>query len=155
MSRLSELIQHAKQSQKQKEEEVEKIIEEKLNKLESNFNARLKQSFGKIDSDLQEQGEKVNQRLLRLYKIPMLCIGGIGVLLVLGVVYLAYLANGYWDEMNEWKQSAEIYKANSQNILLNKCTMDDKTTRICVQVDPQYKDQEWGNNLKVLTIRAD
>lgn len=92
MSRLSELIQHTEQSQKQKEEEVEKVIEEKLNKLESNFNARLRQSFEKIDSDLKIQGDKVNQRLLKLYKIPMLCVGAIGIILVLGVLCLAYLA---------------------------------------------------------------
>ncbi|MUG82053.1 hypothetical protein [Commensalibacter melissae] len=95
MNSFSKLIKHAEQSQKQKEKEVEKVIEENLNKLESNFNARLKKSFGKIDSDLKTQGEKVNQRLLKLYKIPMYCVGGIGILLVLGVLYLAYLANGY------------------------------------------------------------
>lgn len=52
MSKLSELIKSAEQSQKQKEEQVEIEIGERLNKLESNFNNRLEQSFGKIDNDL-------------------------------------------------------------------------------------------------------
>lgn len=140
MSRLSELIQHAEQAQKQKEEEVEKVIEEKLNKLKSNFNARLRQSFEKIDSDLKIQGDKVNQRLLKLYKIPMLCVGAIILILCLVILYLTHLTNNVWEDMKEWKKSAKLYKAQSQNLVFSKCIMDDKTTRICVQVDPKYKD---------------
>ena len=140
MSKLFELIKQAEQSQKHKEQQVEQEIKARLNKLESDFTSRLEQSFGRINNDLRQQGEKVNQRLLNLYKIPAYCVGGIILILCLAVLYLTHLASNAWEDMREWKKSAELYKAQSQNIVFSKCTMDDKTTRMCVQVDPKYKD---------------
>jgi len=77
------------------------------------------------------------------------------VLLGLSALYLGYKAYSTWENMNEWKHSAELYKAQSKNIKFFTCTTDDNTNRICVQIDKKYKDQEWGDNLKILTINAD
>jgi len=85
----------------------------------------------------------------------MYCIGGILVILLLATVYLGYQTDITWSNMNEWKYSAELYEAQSKHIKLFTCKIDDKTSRVCVQVDPKYKDQEWGENLKILTLKAD
>ena len=56
-------------------------------------------------------------------------------------------ANEY-QNLTEWKRSAEIYQTQSHNIKLTNCTMDDKSKRPCVAVDPVYQNENWGGRTK-------
>lgn len=155
MSKILELTEKAKQKEEAEALEMQEAIRSAWKKHEKDLVAQLKKDYQTISDIADQERRKAIGRLWKIYTIPAYCLVGVMVLIGVGMIYFGNQVNNDRLEAQEWRKSADLYKAQSQNIKFEVCQMSDKTNRVCVRVDPQYKDQTWGSNLKVLTVKAD
>ncbi|WP_370684150.1 MbeB family mobilization protein [Commensalibacter intestini] len=154
MSRILELAEKAKKKEEAEALETQEVIRSAWQKHEQDLLAQLKKDYQTISVTAEQERQKVISSLWKIYTIPAYCLVVIMFLMLGGMIYFGNQVNNDRLEAQEWRKSAELYKAQSQNIKFGTCTMKDKTSRICVQVDPQYQDQSWEGDYKVLTVKA-
>lgn len=146
MSSLSNSIEQLKKYSEQKDLEAKWQLLEAITRQEQNLQKQLTADMQSFRDDLERQKQAIQKDLIRLYKVPFWIIIGIGVVLIIALAYLTNAATNQYMDMREWKQSAALYKENSKGLMLANCNLADKTSKICIQVDPQYNNQVFGDN---------
>jgi len=158
MSKISDLIKQAERLEKQKQRETEKAIEEKLNILGNDFINRLEENFKRIDGVLQRQFKQTLKRLIGFYTVPLCCLGGVCLILCLVSFIASYYfytqIQTYRQEAKTLQASAKLYEQTSKGLTLTHCELPDKTERVCIEIDPKYKDQTWNKKFKIVKMKA-
>ena len=121
---------------------------------EQDFKSQLADASRHLSESIQAEQTKLIRRTVSVWKLPFIILGVL-VLILAGIsLFLTYWSVNEYQNLTEWKRSAEIYQTQSHNIKLTNCTMDDKSKRLCVAVDPKYKTESWGEKNEPYQILA-
>lgn len=138
--------------------EQKQILQDQLKKERQSFQGNLqkeKQAHQEELKSLQERIESSRKDLVKKYEIPFWGLLGCILVMGIGLAYLTWEMKSQYEKMLNWKQSAEQYKAASKEMVIANCKMPDKTHRLCVKIDPNYQDQEWGDNMKIIARKEE
>lgn len=102
MSSLSNSIEQLKKYSEQKDLEAKQKLLEAITKQEQSLRKQLTADMQSFRDDLEHQKQAIQKDLIRLYKVPFWILVGIGVMLILGLLYLANAATNQYMDMREW-----------------------------------------------------
>ncbi|WP_409339373.1 MbeB family mobilization protein [Providencia rustigianii] len=152
MSRILNLAQTFSENAKQDSEIMTEKVKLAIEQHENDLKAQLADASRNLSESIQAEQTKLIRRTVSAWKLPFIILGVL-VLILAGIsLFLTYWSVSEYQNMTGWKRSAEIYQTQSKHIRFTTCTMDDKSERACVEVDPKYKTESWGEkkNLKIL-----
>jgi len=61
----------------------------------------------------------------------------------------------YRQEARNLQASAKLYQQTSKGLTLTYCELPDKTDLVCIEIDPNYQDQTWNKNFKIVKLKPD
>jgi len=115
---------------------------------ENDLKAQLADASRNLSESIQAEQTKLIRRTVSVWKLPFIILGVL-VLILAGIsLFLTYWSVNEYQNLTEWKRSAEIYQTQSHNIKLTNCTMDDKSKRPCVAVDPDIRTKTGAGRTK-------
>ena len=154
MSRILNLAQTFSENAKQDSEIMTEKVKLAIEQHEKDLKAQLADVSRNLSESIQAEQTKLIRRTVSVWKLPFIILGAL-VLILAGIsLFLTYWSVNEYQNLTEWKQSAEIYQTQSHNIKLTNCTMDDKSKRPCVAVDPVYQNENWGGKNEAYRILA-
>jgi len=154
MSRILSLAQTFSENAKQDSEIMTEKVKLAIEQHENDLKAQLADASRNLSESIQAEQTKLIRRTVSVWKLPFIILGVL-VLILAGIsLFLTYWSVNEYQNLTEWKRSAEIYQTQSHNIKLTNCTMDDKSKRPCVAVDPEYQNENWGGKNEAYRILA-
>ncbi|MEY1535249.1 MbeB family mobilization protein [Proteus mirabilis] len=154
MSRILNLAQTFSENAKQDSEIMTEKVKLAIEQHENDLKAQLADASRSLSESIQAEQTKLIRRTVSVWKLPFIILGLL-VLILAGIsLFLTYWSVNEYQNLTEWKRSAEIYQTQSHNIKLTHCTMDDQSKRPCVAVDPAYQNENWGGKNEAYRILA-
>ena len=154
MSRILNLAQTFSENAKQDSEIMTEKVKLAIEQHENDLKAQLADASRHLSESIQAEQTKLIRRTVSVWKLPFIILGVLALILAGISLFLTYWSVNEYQNLTEWKRSAEIYQTQSHNIKLTNCTMDDKSKRLCVAVDPKYKTESWGEKNEPYKILA-
>ena len=125
-----------------------------VKKSQDNYKSELEKNTTQMISEIQRIQQLRAQQIQRRWTNTTVFMMALSVGFLVLLLILTYMSNSKYNEMKDWKRSAEIYKKESNKIETARCTMEDanQSTRLCVRIDPKYRNQHWGENRDLMII---
>ncbi|HGJ5884836.1 MbeB family mobilization protein [Arsenophonus sp.] len=152
MSRILDLDETFSQRAQQDSEIMTEKVKLAIEQHERDLKVQLQNASRNLSESIRTEQTRLIRRTVSAWKLPFIILLLLALILMICNLLIGYWAKEEYQNMKAWERSSRIYQKESNHIKLSNCTMDDKTTRVCVAVDPKYEKQVWGQKetLKIL-----
>ncbi|WP_407079690.1 MbeB family mobilization protein [Candidatus Williamhamiltonella defendens] len=144
MSRILDLAETFSQSVRQDSEIMTEKVKLAIEQHERDLKVQLQNASRNLSESIRTEQIRLIRRTVIAWKLPFIILLVLALVLMICNLLIGYWAKEEYQNMKAWERSSRIYQKESNYIKLSNCTMDDKTTRACVAVDPKYEKQVWG-----------
>mgnify|MGYP007130875034 CR=1 FL=1 len=179
MSNISKLTEALKKSTEELQKHTKEKLQGRFNEFEQIIDSNLKEQQSAIESytdqtltatkkaqekyisEIESNTERLINEVRKVQRLKAeqlekkwsnwtIALISISVLSLIAFLVLMYLANGKLDEMKMYQRSAEIYKKEAKNLVLETCSPESGGEFTCVGIDRKYRNEAWKNESGIL-----
>ncbi|MDC5893134.1 MbeB family mobilization protein [Proteus mirabilis] len=141
MSRILNLAQTFSENARQDSEIMTEKVKLAIEQHENDLKAQLADASRSLSESIQAEQMKLIRRTVSVWKLPFIIMGVLMIILAGISLFLTYWSVSEYQNLTEWKRSAEIYQTQ-------------KSKRLCAAVDPKYQSENWGEKNEPYRILA-